>query len=151
MNKEEVLKAIMDLPKTQSNNPISAMNSISVDDLMSAIDRFDKVPTYDKLQKENKQLKESLKDEEQQRIKIAKERDGLHKECLNHIEQNKQLKEVIDEAINIAYEYAQIDGAHHKTWVIDQMIRELLGTEYDNFIKDYEEDGKYEWDAGIAP
>lgn len=52
---------------------------------------------YKKLQQENKQLKESLKDEEQQRIKIAKERDELHKECLNHIEQKKQLKEVIEE------------------------------------------------------
>ena len=61
MNKEEVLKAIMELPKIEINNPISAMNSISVDDLMSAIDRFDKVPTYDELLKENQQLKEELK------------------------------------------------------------------------------------------
>ena len=48
-------------------------------------------------------------------------------------------------------EYGQIDGNHHKTWVIDQIIRELLGTEYDNFIKEYEEDGEYTWDIGIAP
>lgn len=49
------------------------------------------------LQQENKQLKEELKDEEQWRIKIAKERDELHKECLNHIEQKKLYKEVIEE------------------------------------------------------
>ena len=66
-------------------------------------------------------------------------------------EENRKLKEVIDKVRNIAYEYGQIDGAHHKTWVIDQIIRELLGTEYDNFIKEYEEDGEYTWDIGIAP
>ena len=67
------------------------------------------------------------------------------------LEQVKKQKEVIDKVRNIAYEYGQIDGDHHKTWVIDQMIRELLGTEYDNFIKEYEEDGEYTWDIGIAP
>lgn len=71
---------------------------------------------------------------------------------LNETEQDVQkYKEVIDKVINIAYEYGQIDGAHHKTWVIDQMIRELLRTEYDKFIKEYEEDGEYTWDIGIAP
>lgn len=60
MNKEEILKAIMDLPKVETNNPISAMNSISVDDLMGAVDRFDKVPTYDELLKENKDLQQRI-------------------------------------------------------------------------------------------
>ena len=62
MSKEEILKAIMDLPKVETNNPISAMNSISVDDLMSAADRFNKVPTYDELLKENQTLKEVIEE-----------------------------------------------------------------------------------------
>lgn len=116
MNKEEFLKAIENVPKTDSINPTSAYNSINVEDLANAVDRFKKVPTYDELLKEN-----------------------------------QKYKEVIDKVRNIAYEYGQIDGAHHKTWVIDQIIRELLGTEYDNFIKEYEEDGEYTWDIGIVP
>ena len=60
MNKEEFLKAIMELSKVETINPISTINSIDVDDLMSAIDRLNKVPTYDELLKENKQLKEQL-------------------------------------------------------------------------------------------
>lgn len=60
MNKEEFLKAIMELPKAETNNPISAMNGINVDDLMSAIDRLNKVPTYDELLKENKKQKEVI-------------------------------------------------------------------------------------------
>ena len=60
MNKEEILKAIMELPKTETNNLISSMNSINVNDLMSAVDRFDKVPTYDELLKENKKQKEVI-------------------------------------------------------------------------------------------
>ncbi len=57
MNKEEFLKAIMELPKAETINPISAMNSINIDDLMSVIDRLNKTPTYDELLKENKKLK----------------------------------------------------------------------------------------------
>lgn len=60
MNKEELLKAIMELLKVIVNNPISAMNGINVDDLMNAIDRLNKVPTYDELLKENKKQKEAI-------------------------------------------------------------------------------------------
>ena len=60
MNKKEILKAIMELPKGETNNSISTMNSINVNDLMSAIDRLGKVPTYDELLKENKKQKEVI-------------------------------------------------------------------------------------------
>lgn len=60
MNREEFLKAIMELSKVETINPISTMNSINVDDLMSAIDRLNKVPTYDELLKENKKQKEVI-------------------------------------------------------------------------------------------
>lgn len=60
MKKEELLKAIMELPKTETDNLISAMNSVNINDLMSAVDRFDKVPTYDELLKENKKYKEVI-------------------------------------------------------------------------------------------
>lgn len=60
MNKEELLKAIMKLPKEKPNIPITTMNSINVDDLISAVDRLNKVPNYNDLLKENKQLQEEL-------------------------------------------------------------------------------------------
>lgn len=60
MNKEEFLKAIMELPKVETNNPISTMTSINVDDLMSAVDRLNKVPDYNDLLKENQELREAL-------------------------------------------------------------------------------------------
>lgn len=60
MNKEELLKAIMELPKIETNNPISTMNGINVDDLMSAVDRLNKVPDYNDLLKENQELKQKL-------------------------------------------------------------------------------------------
>ena len=40
-------------------------------------------------------------------------------------------------AIAIGMNYGQIDGSHHKTWVIDQMIRALSGEIYDEFIAEY--------------
>ena len=62
----------------------------------------------------------------------------------------------VSEALGFA-EYGQFDGSHHKTWVIDQMVRALHDTEddYNQWVADYcdGEDGPetYEWDTGIAP
>ena len=64
-------------------------------------------------------------------------------------------KERIEAAVKIAWQYGQIDGNHHKMWVIDQMVRTLLGEkEYREWVVNYEKpDGEdyWEWDIGIAP
>ena len=57
----------------------------------------------------------------------------------------------IEDALGLAWQYGQIDGGHHKMWVIDQMVRVLLGDEYEKWVKEYEGDDEYEWDVGIAP
>ena len=84
----------------------------------------------------------------------------------------------IQAAIDIALQYGQIDGGHHRVWVIDQMIRALTGCpilqkpavgpdgpytfdadgeseEYADLIRKANEgeDGPdtYMWDTGIAP
>jgi hypothetical protein len=56
-----------------------------------------------------------------------------------------------ERAVEVAYRYGQIDGAHHKAWVIDQMVRILAGSDYERLIKEYENNGEYQWDVGIAP
>lgn len=73
---------------------------------------------------------------------------------------NETLRKRIEKALEIA-PYGAIDGAHHKMWVIDQMVRALLGSEeaykawthemlgeYDEENEEYEYE---EWDEGIAP
>lgn len=62
-------------------------------------------------------------------------------------------------AANLAFENSFYDGDHHKMWVIDQMLRVLLGDRYDaavarfnadvQQIDDLEFDGA--WDIGVAP
>ena len=75
--------------------------------------------------------------------------------------------------------YGQIDGSHHKAWLIDQLMRITKGTEiivkkaiwddngvkfeeyrinlgepseeYEDFIQEYENNGEYSWDIGVAP
>jgi hypothetical protein len=59
-------------------------------------------------------------------------------------------KERIKKALEMASRYGQIDGAHHKTWVIDQMVRALLDDRYHAWVNEYETDD-YLWDTGIAP
>lgn len=71
--------------------------------------------------------------------------------------ENEDMQARIDDALNIAFKYGQIDGSHHKTWVIDQMVRTLLGSEeaykawVRHYVYDEETDDVYEWDEGIAP
>lgn len=58
----------------------------------------------------------------------------------------------IDKAVELAFYYGGIDGAHHKDWIIDRMVRALLSpSDYKKFVKRYNEDGQYEWETGIAP
>ena len=66
-----------------------------------------------------------------------------------------KLRERVDAAIAVAIRYGGIDGAHHKTWVIDQMVRFLTWDRYEQVVADAKdgEDGPetYEWDCGIPP
>ena len=60
----------------------------------------------------------------------------------------------IARALRIAEDCAMFDGDHHKMWVIDQMVRELTGDKYDQWVRDYQSDDgpdTYEWDEGVAP
>ena len=62
--------------------------------------------------------------------------------------------ERIAKCLNIAHG-GSIDGAHHKMWVIDQMVRALTGPRYDVWLAEHKagEDGPetYGWNEGIAP
>ena len=64
-------------------------------------------------------------------------------------------KDDAEGALNVLLDYGQIDGVHHKQWVIDQAVRHLSGAYYNKLIEAYckGEDGPetYEWDRGIAP
>lgn len=58
--------------------------------------------------------------------------------------------ERIKEALEVAID-GTIDGAHHKMWVIDQMVLALTGDDYEAWVAEYEQAGEYEWDRGVAP
>lgn len=60
----------------------------------------------------------------------------------------------IQQALDLIKQCGGIDGAHHKQWLLDQVVR-ILSSNYDLWVADYEygEDGPqtYEWDTGIIP
>lgn len=60
-----------------------------------------------------------------------------------------------DCACGCAMQFGSIDGEHHKAWVIDQMVRALMGAEYSAWVAEHNEgeDGPdtYAWDCGITP
>lgn len=57
-------------------------------------------------------------------------------------------------ALDVIARFGGIDGAHHKQWVLDQVVRSL-SHDYEAWVKAFEdgEDGPqtYEWDEGITP
>lgn len=53
-------------------------------------------------------------------------------------------REMMNTAVRLATDYGWIDGDHHKAWVIDQMLRALLGDSYGEVVG-------VDWDEGIAP
>lgn len=62
-----------------------------------------------------------------------------------------------DEAILKLLNLGGFDGSHHKMYALDQVLRILAGSRYDEIIAIYEQplsdnpDDCYEWDTGIAP
>ena len=73
-------------------------------------------------------------------------------------QKDKRIQELEEESkrvLDLIFEYGQIDGGHHKMWVIDQIVRILTKDGYNEWVKNYvydEETGDiYSWDKGIAP
>lgn len=81
-----------------------------------------------------------------------------------------------DFALEFIMKYGQIDGEHHKLWVLDQVVRILNETpveisiaewddgqkeerinlkdpteKYLKWVEYYKDDGNYDYDEGIAP
>ncbi len=56
----------------------------------------------------------------------------------------------IEKILEIIEEYGSIDGAHHKQWLLDQVVRVACGTSYESWVETFNQED-YEWDAGIAP
>ena len=80
---------------------------------------------------------------------------------------NVAFEKRIENALEFLSIWGQVEGNHHKTWVIDQVVRALCGCEWnfnDSFFQNEEykdwvsgycyDDNhvmEYEWDTGIAP
>jgi hypothetical protein len=58
-------------------------------------------------------------------------------------------------ALRIIGRFGGIDGAHHKQWVLDQVVRVLEGPDYATWVTKQTagEDGPdtHDWDVGVAP
>jgi hypothetical protein len=62
-------------------------------------------------------------------------------------------KEQIEKSIDLILKYGMIDGAHHKQWILDQILRILIEEPwYEVRMSKYNSNEDYdEWDIGIAP
>ena len=127
MDKEEFLKAIENVPKTDSINSISSYNSINIEDLANAVNRLKKVPTYDELLKENQKLKENYERIYNENC-ILREKHNISD--IDLLDENYRLKQVIDKAIEFTNKNWGTWCTHH----IEYM------TELQNILKEGKND-----------
>jgi len=61
----------------------------------------------------------------------------------------------IASALKLIRDYGGFDGAHHKQWVLDQVVRNLTKGGYMEWVRGYETEDDdpraYVWDEGIPP
>lgn len=58
----------------------------------------------------------------------------------------------ISDAAEAAFNWAGVDGAHHKQWCITTMLRCLLTcSQYEDFCEAWGSVNGQSWDEGIAP
>jgi hypothetical protein len=108
------------------------------------------------LNKKNKKTHKPSKKEEKE-----KDDEQQQAEAFKVLQVKKTKRKVLMEqknkALDIAFQYGNMDGSHHRKWAIDQMVRALCGDEqtYNKWVDAYCEDegdpDAYEWDEGIAP
>lgn len=101
-----------------------------------------------RLQKENEEKDKYIKHSEEITTEMN---EDINKLLIEIKEKDKQIEEVL----NLIFEFGQIDGDHHKAWVIDQIVKILTKDKYDEWVRNYvydEETGDtYSWYKGIAP
>ena len=56
----------------------------------------------------------------------------------------------IAHALAIIDQGGGVDGAHHKMWILDQVVRVLAADRYEAWVESRRRDG-YDWDVGIPP
>ncbi len=70
-------------------------------------------------------------------------------------EDANDLRRRIADALGVIRKYGGFDGAHHKQWVLDQVVRRLTRDGYAQWVteqKDGEDGpGTYTWEEGIPP
>lgn len=57
---DDLVKEIMNIPKVESNNPVSTMYGFDVDTLINTLRDFKRLPTYDEVLKQNQKYKEVI-------------------------------------------------------------------------------------------
>ena len=65
-------------------------------------------------------------------------------------EQKTKLLNAQNLALGVAWDFGDAEGASHRQWVINEMVKALTGHGYESWVADWEEDHPgYDWDRGV--
>lgn len=103
-------------------------------------------------QKDDDQIHELMRERDEWRKKAEDAQRIISDSVFARIQ---ELEDRVDRALDTASIFGGIDGSHHKTWVIDQMVRALTGDKYRTWVERVcdgnEGPDTYTWETGIAP
>jgi hypothetical protein len=66
----------------------------------------------------------------------------------------EELNNQILRALDLIGQFSDVDGRHHRQWLLDQVVTVLTGDddEYRRFVEEYNAQGHtVDWSEGIAP
>lgn len=76
-------------------------------------------------------------------------------DVVEDIRSEQEARQRIMKAIEVCFAYSQVDGDHHKAWVLDEIMRALAGEHYGRVVELHNvgEDGpdSYTWNCGFPP
>jgi hypothetical protein len=78
---------------------------------------------------------------------MTKQQHSTSADCRGEAETSAR----INQAVALALDCGGYDGAHHKMWTLDQVIRVLTGPDYARRVAAFEAATGCQWDTGIAP
>ena len=77
----------------------------------------------------------------------TEDNDTPNSDLFDQFADTENLENGVKKALDILFQYSQIDGGHHKAWSIDKIAQALTGSNYEDFVRHYE---YVDYDASVA-
>ena len=113
---DDLVKEIMDLPRVESNHPVSTLYGFDVDTLINTLRDFKRLPTYDEVLKQNQKYKVVI---DRARVLV----NNVYNSLENADKPIKFYEEILD-ILNInERNWTDLNGKEWNKWVTQKQLQ----------------------------